>query len=146
MSQNTNEKSGHNNVASVSVVVGNTTIKSFAYFSLFQSAVSHHEFSLTLNDRSFDSPQNHRMEEAKKMLGKKITVTFKYKEKDNPERNFIGVVTKVGFSRGRNDEGVIILSGKSPTVLLDAAPHTQSFGGKQVVSLKSAVQEVIKEG
>lgn len=146
MSQNTSEKSGHNNVASVSVVVGNTTIKSFAYFSLFQSAVSHHEFSLTLNDRSFDTPQNHRMEEAKKMLGKKITVTFKYKGKDNPERNFIGVVTKVGFSRGRNDEGVIILNGKSPTVLLDAAPHTQSFGGKQVVSLKSAVQEVIKEG
>ena len=41
--------------------------------------------------------------------------------------------------------GIIVLSGYSPTILLDAAPHTQSFGGSSSVSLNTIADAVIKE-
>lgn len=41
--------------------------------------------------------------------------------------------------------GNIILKGKSPTILMDAAPHTQSFGGSQSVNTGIIAERVIKE-
>ncbi len=38
------------------------------------------------------------------------------------------------------------MTGCSPTILLDAAPHIQSFGGSKPISLNSIASEVIKEG
>lgn len=47
----------------------------------------------------------------------------------SPERIFVGVITQVGFSQDSHSLGNIVLKGYSPTILLDAAPHTQSFEG-----------------
>ncbi len=80
-------------------------------------------------------------------MGKRLTAIFKYKDvEDSPERVFVGVITEVGFVQEQGSLGNILLKGFSPTVLLDAAPHTQSFGGTQPISLNSIVDEVIKQG
>jgi hypothetical protein len=42
--------------------------------------------------------------------------------------------------------GNIVLSGYSPTILLDGAPHIQSFGGGQPVNMGIIAEEVIKQG
>ncbi|SHF61858.1 Uncharacterized conserved protein, implicated in type VI secretion and phage assembly [Chryseobacterium arachidis] len=42
--------------------------------------------------------------------------------------------------------GDIVLSGYSPTILLDGAPHVQSFGGNQAVNMGIIAEEVIKQG
>jgi hypothetical protein len=55
-------------------------------------------------------------------------------------------VVTVRFSQEKGSLGNIVLKGYSPTVLLDAAPHIQSFGGSQPVSLNSIADHVIKEG
>jgi hypothetical protein len=55
-------------------------------------------------------------------------------------------VVTVGFSQEKGSLGNIVLKGYSPTVLLDAAPHIQSFGGSQPVSLNSIADHVIREG
>jgi hypothetical protein len=81
-------------------------------------------------------------------MGKRILVTFAYKNvaSGSPERDFIGVITKVGYSREHGNRGHIVLKGSSPTVLLDAAPHIQSFGGTQPVSLSNVAQTLLQEG
>ncbi len=38
------------------------------------------------------------------------------------------------------------ISGYSPTILLDGAPHIQSFGGDQPVNMGIIAEEVIKQG
>ncbi|SIS33570.1 Uncharacterized conserved protein, implicated in type VI secretion and phage assembly [Chryseobacterium shigense] len=92
-------------------------------------------------------PENHNLQEAQNFLGKRITVIFQYKDiEEGPERNFVGVITEVGFSQEKGNLGNIVLTGFSPTVLLDAAPHIQSFGGGQEVSLNSIAHHVIREG
>ena len=143
------EITGQNNITDIKIAIeGGVNITKYKHLSLSQSAVEHHSFSLVLAYDSLGKAENHQMEHIKNLLGKRITITFFYRglDKDVPERNFVGVITNVSFSRERNNQGSIVLTGKSPTILLDAAPHTQSFGGKQVVALKSVVEQTIKEG
>ncbi|MEG0929099.1 type VI secretion system Vgr family protein [Chryseobacterium sp.] len=138
---------GINRVVKLDVVIEGKIIKHFKHFKLVQSAAKHHEFSLTLAHDTLGRAENHNLQEAQNFLGKRITVIFKYKDIDKgAERNFVGVVTEVGFSQEKGSLGNIVLKGYSPTVLLDAAPHIQSFGGSQSVSLNSIADHVIREG
>ncbi|UMQ43073.1 phage baseplate assembly protein V [Chryseobacterium sp. Y16C] len=142
-----NEVNGLNRLVKLEIVVEGTTIRFFKHFKLTQSAVKHHTFELTLAHDTLGDAENHNLEEAQNFLGKRITVVFRYKDvEESPERNFVGVVTEVGFSQDQGSLGNIVLIGESPTILLDAAPHTQSFGGSQEISLNSIAQQVINEG
>ncbi|MFJ1365984.1 type VI secretion system Vgr family protein [Capnocytophaga canimorsus] len=142
-----NEIFGQNNIPQLKVVIDKKPIPHFKHFTLLQSAMGHHSFTLVLDFNSLESKQTHKMEDVKNMLGKRLTATFTYRadEQENPRRSFVGVITNVSFSRERDNQGNVILTGKSPTILLDGAPHLRSFGGKQVISLKSVAQEVIEE-
>ncbi|WP_426477430.1 type VI secretion system Vgr family protein [Chryseobacterium sp. CBSDS_008] len=138
---------GINRVIKLDVIIEGEIINHFKHFKLVQSATRHHEFSLMLAHDTLGKPENYNLEEAQKFLGKRITVVFKYKDiEKGAERNFVGVVTEVGFSQEKGSLGNIMIKGYSPTVLLDAAPHIQSFGGSQPVSLNSIADQVIKEG
>lgn len=138
---------GINRVVKLEIFVEGKEIKFFKNFKLTQSAVKHHQFDLVLAHDTLGSAENHNLEEAQSFLGKRVTVVFKYKDVENsPERNFVGVITEVGFGQDKGSLGNIILTGYSPTILLDSAPHTQSFGGKQEISLNSIADQVMKEG
>lgn len=141
-----NEVVGINRVVRLDIHVEGTQIKYFKHFKLTQSAVRHHEFDLTLAHDTLGTAENHNLEAAQNFLGKRITVVFKYKDvEEGPERNFVGVITEVGFSREKGSLGNLVLSGQSPTILMDAAPHIQSFGGKQSISLNSIATSVIED-
>ncbi|MGL6126070.1 type VI secretion system Vgr family protein [Chryseobacterium artocarpi] len=142
-----NAIAGINRVVKLDIHVEGTPIKYFKHFKLTQSAMKHHEFELILAHDTLGKAENHNLETIQNFLGKRITVVFKYKDvEEGPERNFVGVITEVGFSQEKGSLGNLVLSGCSPTVLLDAAPHIQSFGGGQPMSLNSIASEVIKEG
>ncbi|WPO92814.1 type VI secretion system Vgr family protein [Chryseobacterium sp. HR92] len=142
-----NHISGINRVVKLDIVVEGKSISHFKHFRLQQSARTHHYFELTLAHDSLGEIQNHNLKEAQQFLGKRITVTFKYKDTENesPERTFVGVITKIAFSQEQMSLGNIILKGYSPTILMDSALHTQSFGGSQSVNTAIIADRVIKE-
>ncbi|MCS4302477.1 type VI secretion system Vgr family protein [Chryseobacterium sp. BIGb0232] len=138
---------GINRVVKLDIVIEGKMIKHFKHFRLQQSVKKHHNFELTLAHDTLDGVQNHDLEEAQQFLGKRLTIVFKYKDVEgSPERTFVGVITKVGFSQENHSLGNIVLKGYSPTILLDAAPHTQSFGGDQPVNMGIIATDVIKQG
>lgn len=138
---------GINRVVKLSVVIEGEQIHFFKHFKLVQSAKKHHEFSLELAHDVLGDPENYRLENAQKFLGKRLTAIFRYSGVlDSPERVFVGVITEVGFVQEKGSLGNILLTGYSPTILLDAAPHTQSFGGTDSISLNSIAEQVIKQG
>ncbi|MDR3023323.1 phage baseplate assembly protein V [Chryseobacterium sp.] len=142
-----NHHSGINRLVKLSLVVEGKIIKYYKHFTLKQKASRHHEFSLTLAHDALGDRQSHTLEEANKFLGKRLTAVISYKDiEKSPERNFVGIITKVGFSQEKMSLGNIILSGYSPTILLDGAPHIQSFGGGQPVNMGIIAEEVIKQG
>ncbi|MGN7865911.1 type VI secretion system Vgr family protein [Chryseobacterium sp. 22458] len=138
---------GINRVVKLDIVIEGKMIKHFKYFRLQQSVKKHHEFELTLAHDTLGGAQNHDLEEAQQFLGKRLTVVFKYKDVEgSPERTFVGVITKVGFSQENHSLGNIVLKGHSPTILLDGAPHTQSFGGEKPVNMGIIATDVIRQG
>ena len=138
---------GVSHLTKLTIVVEGTQIKSYKNFHLSQTASEHHQFSLVLDHDSLGDAEDHQLEKARKLLGKRILVTFAYKNiPAGPERDFIGVITKVGLSRENRNHGNIVLSGHSPTILLDGAPHIQSFGGNVPVSLNSIAHMVLEQG
>ncbi|WP_312302272.1 type VI secretion system Vgr family protein [Chryseobacterium sp.] len=138
---------GINRIVKLEVVIDGKIISHFKHFKLKQSTKRHHKFELTLAHDSLENRQSHTLENANKFLGNRLTVKILYKDvEQSPERVFVGVITKVGFSQEHHSLGNIILKGFSPTILLDAAPHTQSFGGDQPVNMGIIANEVIKQG
>lgn len=142
-----NHHAGINRLVKLSLVIEGKVIKYYKHLRLTQSTRKHHEFSLTLAHDALGDRQTHTLEEANKFLGKRLTVVISYKDIDNsPERTFVGVITGVGFSQERMSLGNIVLTGYSPTILLDGAPHIQSFGGASPVNMGIIANEVIKQG
>ncbi|MFC5873937.1 type VI secretion system Vgr family protein [Chryseobacterium arachidis] len=139
--------SGINRLVKLSLVIEGKVIKYYKHFKLTQSARRHHEFSVTLAHDALEDRQTHTLEEANKFLGKRLTVVISYKDIENsPERSFVGVITGVGFSQEKMSLGNIVLTGYSPTILLDGAPHIQSFGGGSSVNMGIIANEVIRQG
>lgn len=138
---------GINRVVKLDIVIDGKPISHFKHFCLQQSAKTHHQFELTLAHDSLGETQNHNLEQAKQFFGKRLTITFKYKDPENesPERTFVGVIMKVAFSQEKMSLGNIVLKGNSPTILMDSAPHTQSFGGNQPVNTSIIANRIIKE-
>ena len=138
---------GINRVVKLTVVVDGKVISHFKHFSLQQHSGKHHRFEMILDYDALGSSENHNLETSNKFLGKRLTVVFKYKDVPNsPERTFVGVITEVGYLQEQGNLGNIVLSGYSPTILLDGAPHTQSFGGEQSVNMSIIANHIIKEG
>ncbi|MDV3928928.1 Vgr family protein [Elizabethkingia anophelis] len=142
-----NSIAGINRVVKLQCIVNGKIIPHFKDFKLKQSTRNHHEFELILAHDSLENRQDHTLEDVNKFLGGRLTVRIMYKDVDNsPERVFVGVITKVGFSQDNHSLGNIVLKGFSPTILLDAAPHTQSFGGGQPVNMGIIATEILKQG
>lgn len=143
-----NGQFGVAHLTKLTIVVEGKQIAHYKHFQLKQSAITHHTFSLVLDHDALGIADDHQMEQAQKLMGKRVLVTFTYKNllSGSPERDFVGVITKVTYSRAHGSRGHIILDGSSPTLLLDAAPHIQSFGGVQPVSLSTLAQTLLKEG
>ncbi|WP_312078956.1 phage baseplate assembly protein V [Chryseobacterium sp.] len=142
-----NHIAGIKRVVQLDIVIEGKIIKHFKHFKLMQSTRKHHHFELTLAYDSLGSRQNYDLQDAQKFLGKRLTVVFKYKDSANesPERTFVGVITKVAYSQENMSLGNIILKGFSPSILMDSAPHTQSFGGEKPVNTAIIAEKIIKE-
>ena len=142
-----NHQAGINRLVKLSVVIDGQIIKFYKHFKLTQSARGHHQFELTLAHDALGDRQNHQLEQANRFLGNRLTVKIMHKDiDDSPERVFVGVITGVGFSQDSHTLGNIILKGFSPTILLDSAPHTQSFGGESPVNMGIIASNIIKQG
>jgi len=142
-----NHHTGINRLVKLSLVIEGKIIKFYKHFKLKQSTQRHHEFTLTLAHDALGDRQTHSLEDANKFLGKRLTAVISYKDIENsPERTFVGIITGVGFSQEKMSLGNIVLTGFSPTILLDGASHIQSFGGSQPVNMGIIAEEVIKQG
>ncbi|MBB1150060.1 Vgr family protein [Myroides sp. NP-2] len=138
---------GVNHLVDLTIVVDGKVLKNYKHFELKQSVKKHHEFTLELSHDALGVEETYQMSQAQNLLGKRILVTLNYKNiKEKPERDFYGIVTDVSFKQAHGSRGYLVLKGYSPTILLDMAPHIQSFGGLEPESLSSIVHSILKEG
>ncbi|MEM9834984.1 MAG: phage baseplate assembly protein V [Bacteroidota bacterium] len=110
--------------------------------SIHQGINAHHTFDLRLSMGMKKDSLKHKGEE---WIGKQIIISYDFVEEDqiistNLTKRFIGFVTRLGLAR-RTSAAELIVSGYSPTYLMDDGPRTRSFTEMKVEEVASKLTD-----
>src|ERR1700748_472889 len=119
----------------VDINIDGTAIEHFSSFTLDQKFNEHHTFQLRLNHDQIEGTNNVTIEKSKDFIGKNLNIQFGVD--GGTENKFTGKITKVEISQTHGFQGDILISGFSPTILIDRGPDLGSYLSK---NLKSIVQ------
>ncbi|TCD07636.1 type IV secretion protein Rhs [Pedobacter frigidisoli] len=105
-------------------------ITHFASFSLHQAFNDHHYFELRFNHDQMGAPGLISLDDSRDFVGKTFTASFGHSAEGM--QNFIGLVSKVELSQSHGYHGILIVSGYSPTILIDRGPDLGSYLDKEL--------------
>lgn len=115
-------------------------IKQFSSLTLTQGIAQHHAFRLVCPTEAIDGTSGTVFNTSKNLVGAAITIKVTAVSSPGALR-FAGLVTQIEAARFSGHTGDIIISGFSPTILTDNAPHCQSWESKTITAI---AQEVLK--
>ena len=104
---------------------------------LEQKTNAHDTFSIIVPDDALDTYEGFVMENSKKLLGKKISLSYWQYGSEN--QVFLGIVTGL---KNRKDSGYgkLVITGHSPSILLENGRADRSF---EQLSLSQIVKEIV---
>jgi len=105
-------------------------ITHFASFSLQQAFNSHHYFELRFNHDQMGAPGLINLDDSRDFVGKTLTASFGYSSEQLQQ--FSGLVTRVELAQSHGYHGVLIVSGYSPTILIDRGEDLGSYLDKDL--------------
>jgi len=105
-------------------------INHFASFSLQQAFNSHHYFELRFNHDQMGAPGLIHLNDSRDFVGKTLTASFGYSQEQL--QHFSGLVTRVELAQSHGYHGVLIVSGYSPTILIDRGEDLGSYLDKDL--------------
>jgi type VI secretion system secreted protein VgrG len=120
--------------------INGNAIAQYSSFQLTQGIFAHHTFRLVCPAESIDGTIGSVFNQSKNLMGATLTAQVASVGMQG-EMKFSGIVTQVETSRFSGHTGDVIITGYSPTIVLDNAPHCKSWEKKAV---KNIVQDVLK--
>src|SRR6202012_2012087 len=124
----------------VDINIDGTAIDHFSSFTLDQKFNEHHSFQLRLNHDQIEGTNNVTLEKSKEFIGKNLTIQFGVE--GGPENIFTGKITRVEIAQTHGFQGDILISGFSPSILIDRGPDLGSYLSK---NFKTIVQQATSE-
>jgi Rhs element Vgr protein len=124
----------------ISIDVDGKNIKQFSSLSLTQGIFEHHLFKLVCPTEAIDGTSGTIFNSSKDMIGGTITIRVKAIGTQGSFQ-FSGVVTQIDSSRHSGHAGDIVISGYSPTILMDNGPHCKTWEKK---AIKNIAQDVVQ--
>lgn len=116
-------------------------IKDFISLKLSQAIYAHHEFRLECFAEALGKDMHSVFNDSADLIGASMRVQVKPVQEQSG-LTFSGVITKVAVGSENGHPGVIVISGASPTILLDQGPQRMSWMRE---SVKSMVKDVLKQ-
>jgi len=116
---------------SVNVICGNKTLN-VHNLSLQQRIDWHHSFRIAVASESLEGKKAINVDKSIKLLGEQVDITIQSKKNLSGDGlNFKGIVTSVHIDSTYTEDNMIILSGYSPSYLLEDGLGCQSFEKKK---------------
>ncbi|MGN7988895.1 type VI secretion system Vgr family protein [Pedobacter sp. 22226] len=115
-------------------------IKHFDSFDLEQKFNGHHYFKLKFRQNQLGLPGLITLDNSRDFVGKTLTASFGY-ETDKLQE-FTGLVTKISLDQSHGYHGVLVVSGYSPTILIE---HGADLGSYLDKSLEEIVALTTKD-
>lgn len=123
----------------VDITIDGNKINHFSTVTISQRFNAHHVFTLVLPHDAVEKLGSHSMQTSQKFIGKAITICFG--DSSTIDNIFKGIITEVGMQQSRGLWGNIVLTGYSPTYLLESGPHNASYYKKNLSAIVSTVME-----
>lgn len=115
--------------------IGNKAITHFTSFSLKQKFNAHHYFELKFNHDQLGLPGLITLDDSRDFVGETLSASIGYIMQ--PLQNFVGIVTKVELTQSNGYHGILVVSGYSPTILIDRGPDLGSYLDKSLNDIVS---------
>lgn len=119
--------------------INGNPVSQFSSFSLKQSIADHHQFEFICPAETIDGITG-IFTSSREMIGATFGAHISGVGLKG-DLLFNGIITSVETARVNGDYGEVIISGFSPTIMLDSGPHCKSWEQK---TLKNIAQEVLK--
>ncbi len=123
---------------------GQKKISVFKELNIHQDSNLHHSFDLRLPLQDVEGNGIVNLQKSKDFVGKPIKIEIipeKNSKQTDQFNQFNGIITDIKISRYGGNTSDLVISGYSPTLILDDGPNTRSFSEK---SLSQIINEVIK--
>lgn len=117
----------------VNINIEDTVIPHFNSFTLKQQFNQHHSFELRVNHDQQGMPGKISLEKARGFIGKNLSIEFG--REGGREQLFTGKVTHVALAQSHGYHGQLLISGYSPTILLERGPDLGSYLGKDLSAI-----------
>jgi type VI secretion system secreted protein VgrG len=117
----------------IEINIEDKAITHFASFNLQQQFNAHHYFELRFNHDQMGLPGLITLDDSRDFVGKTLTASFGHTS--NQLQEFSGLVTKVELAQSHGYHGTIIVSGYSPTILIDRGADLGSYLEKDLDSI-----------
>ncbi|QJD96555.1 type IV secretion protein Rhs [Mucilaginibacter robiniae] len=117
----------------IDISIEGTSITHFSSFNLAQRFNEHHTFQLRFNHDQIENTNKVTLEKSKEFIGKNLTVQFGRGQ--DYEHQFIGKITRVEIAQSHGFQGDIVVSGFSPSILIDRGPDLGSYLNKDLKTI-----------
>jgi type VI secretion system secreted protein VgrG len=121
-------------LTATTININGKDITQFTSFTLQQNIFEHHNFTLVCPAESIDGKLGSVFNQSKELIGAPINVRT-MAIAGAGRLDFAGVVTQVETARFSGHAGDIIITGYSPTILLDSGPHCKSWEKKALKNI-----------
>ncbi|MDR2207279.1 MAG: Rhs element Vgr protein, partial [Flavobacteriaceae bacterium] len=110
------------------------------HVELHQKTNAHDTFKITVNDDAIDSFTGFVLENSKNMLGNEITIT--YHQYGQIMQSFTGIIGGINNNKKGTGYGDLIITGFSPSILLESGKDCRSFESKTLEQIIKEVCEI----
>ncbi|MCS3800100.1 type VI secretion system Vgr family protein [Niastella sp. OAS944] len=122
------------------IEINGVKINHFTTLKLSQGIYAHHTFRLVCPLEAVEGGEGVIFKDSKGLIGVPIQIHV-VSEQDRSELHFVGVVTQMEATCHNGHAGNVVISGYSPTILLDNNPHCRSWLRKPI---KNMVKDVLE--
>ena len=123
------------------IEINGVTINQFTSLNLSQGIYAHHSFRLVCPLEAVEGCEGAIFKESKSLIGVPIRIKV-VSEPGGSELLFVGIVTQMEAMCNNGHPGSVVISGYSPTIILDNNPHCDSWLRK---SVKGIVKNVVDQ-
>ncbi len=124
--------------AITNISVGSKTIDPY-HVSVQQRTDSHHQFEIAVSSEKIEGENSFSIDKSISYIGEPIEITIQSGENTF---NFKGIITTVNLDRTHAGDSLVILSGYSPTYMLEDGVGIKSYSGKTIAAI---VQEILDQ-
>lgn len=115
------------------VSVNDKELVSVRSVNVVQTIFGHHTFEVVVPSASIELRSDQLFDRLPDLVGESILIDWETslakKESQGTDRSsFMGIVTDVSVSGQQKDHLLVTISGKSPTILMDAAQNSDTYG------------------